>query len=118
MAPTLLIGRRKLLAVLAGVAAVAADKGAASWRPEPGIITTACQEDTRMADRIRVAYATRTGSTAELAFFEGMIDPARLSFLDHLAVRLAKSPVGDRRDWERIAGWAVGLAPRLASGSA
>lgn len=48
-------------------------------------------------------------------FFEGMIDPARLSILDRLAVRLVKSPVGDRRDWERIAGWTARLAPQLAS---
>ena len=48
------------------------------------------------------------------AFFEGMIDPARLSFLDRLAVRLVKSPVGDRRDWERIAAWTDRLAPQFA----
>ena len=47
-------------------------------------------------------------------FFEGKIDPARLSFFDRLAVRLVKSPVGDRRDWDRIAAWADGLVPRLA----
>ena len=47
-------------------------------------------------------------------FFEGMIDPARLSFLDRLAVRLVKSPVGDRRDWERIAAWTDRLAPQFA----
>lgn len=51
----------------------------------------------------------------EEAFFEGMIDPSRLSFLDRLAVRLVKSPVGDRRDWPRIEGWADRLAPRLAA---
>ncbi len=51
------------------------------------------------------------------AFFEGMIDPARLSFFDLLAVRLVKSPVGDRRDWDLIANWAAGLAPRLTGAS-
>ncbi len=46
-------------------------------------------------------------------FFEGMIDPSRLSFLDRLAVRPVKSPVGDRGDWPRIEAWAEALAPRL-----
>jgi menaquinone-dependent protoporphyrinogen oxidase len=49
----------------------------------------------------------------EEAFFEGMIDTSRLSLLDRLAVRLVKSPVGDRRDWPRIEGWADALAPRF-----
>ncbi len=209
-----LIGRRRLLVALAGVAAIAMGIRAATWRPAPQLITAACQGDDPMANKIIVAYATRTGSTAEAAdriarrlcaagmsaqarpvaevtsldgysaailgsavrysawlpemtvfmsthrdalsampvafftmhmlalgddpaavaerakytakardlvtptdeaFFEGMIDPARLSFLDRLAVRLVKSPVGDRRDWDRIAGWVDSLAPRLAS---
>ncbi len=209
-----LIGRRRFLVALAGVAAIAAGIRAATWRPAPVLITSACQGATQMTDRILVAYATRTGSTAEVAdmiarhfcvvglsaearavtevtslegysgavlgsavryaswlpemtdfisqnrgalsampvayftmhmlalgddpsvaaerakytanardlitpadeaFFEGMIDPARLSFFDRLAVRLVKSPVGDRRDWDRIAAWADELAPQLAS---
>lgn len=206
------IGRRKLFALLAGVAAVAAGIGAATWRPAPELITSACQGDGTMPKRILVAYATRTGSTAQVAetiatrlcqaglsaevrpvgevpslqeysgailgsavrygawlpemtgfmsaqrdalsampvafftmhmlalgddpaavaerakytakardlvtpideaFFAGMIDPARLSLFDRIAVRLVKSPVGDRRDWDRIAAWADSLAPRL-----
>jgi hypothetical protein len=60
------------------------------------------------------------GTTAAItatnkAFFQGMFDPARRSFLDRLAGRLLRSPVGDRRDWERIAAWPDDLAPRLAS---
>lgn len=46
------------------------------------------------------------------AFFEGRID---LSLPERLAVRLVKSPVGDRRDWPRIEGWADGLVPRLTA---
>jgi menaquinone-dependent protoporphyrinogen oxidase len=53
---------------------------------------------------------------ADAVFFERMIDPARLSFLDRLAVRMVKTPVGDRRDRDRIRAWADALAPRLASG--
>jgi menaquinone-dependent protoporphyrinogen oxidase len=212
-----LIGRRRFLVALAGVAAIAAGIRAATWRPATTLITSACQGDTQMTDRILVAYATRTGSTAEVAdriarhlceaglaaearpvgevtgldgysgavlgsavrygswlpemtdfvsenrgalsampvayftmhmlalgddpaaaaerakytakardlvtpadevFFEGMIEPARLSLFDRLAVRLVKSPVGDRRDWDRIAAWADELAPQLASAPA
>jgi menaquinone-dependent protoporphyrinogen oxidase len=64
------------------------------------------------------AKARELITPSDEVFFEGMIDPARLSFFDRLAVRLVKSPVGDRRDWDRIAGWADGLAPRLASAPA
>ncbi len=209
-----LMGRRRFLFALAGIGLVALGIRGATRSPALILITSACQGDPRMTDRILVAYATRTGSTAEVAdaiagrlceaglsaearsvnevtslegyrgavlgsavryaswlpemtdfvsanrdalsampvafftmhmlalgddpaaveerakytakardlitptdevFFEGMIDPARLSFLDRLAVRLVKSPVGDRRDWERIAAWTDGLAPRLAS---
>ena len=46
-------------------------------------------------------------------FFEGKIDPARLSLFDRLAVQLVKSPVGDRLDWDRINAWADNLLPRL-----
>jgi menaquinone-dependent protoporphyrinogen oxidase len=210
-----LTGRRRFLAALAGLVAFAAGIRAATWRPAPELLTSDCLGDTVMTDRILVAYATRTGSTAEVAdriarhlcaaglsaearhvgevtglegysgavlgsavrygawlaemtafvadhrqalsampvafftmhmlalgddptavaerakytakprdlvvpaeeaFFEGMIDPTRLSFVDRLAVRLVKSPVGDRRDWDRIGAWAEALAPRLASG--
>lgn len=47
-------------------------------------------------------------------FFEGKIDLSQLSLFDRLAVRLVKSPVGDRRDWDRINAWANDLVPRLA----
>lgn len=206
------IRRRKLLAMLGGVAAVAAGTKGATWRPAPELITSTCEGGDPMTRKILVAYATRAGTTAEVAeriahhlcetgqsaevrpvgelasldgysgavlgsavryaawlpemtsfmsaqrdalsampvafftmhmlalgddpaavaergkytvkarelvtpidevFFEGMIDLARLSFFDRIAVRLVKSPVGDRRDWERIARWAAALAPRL-----
>lgn len=47
-------------------------------------------------------------------FFQGKIDPARLSLFDRLAVWLVKSPVGDHRDWGQITAWADGLVPPLA----
>lgn len=206
-------GRRWFLGGLAGIAAVGAGIVVATRRPAPTLLTSACRRETTMSPKILVAYATRTGSTAEVAeaiarhlceaglsaevrpvadvasvegysgavlgsairysswlaemtdflsvnrdalaampvaffsmhmlalgdnaaaraerakytaparqlvtpvdeaFFAGKIDPARLSLLDRLAVRLVKSPVGDRRDWTRIGGWAAALAPKLA----
>ncbi len=55
---------------------------------------------------------------ADEAFFEGMIDPARLSFHDRFAVSPVKSPVGDKRDWERVAAWTERPAPHLVSAPA
>lgn len=43
---------------------------------------------------------------AHEAFFAGVIDPAKLSWLDRLAVQVVKSPVGDFRDWDKIRAWA------------
>ena len=42
----------------------------------------------------------------EHAFFAGKIDPAGLSLIDRLMVRMVKAPVGDFRDWASIEGWA------------
>ena len=47
------------------------------------------------------------------AFFAGKVDPAALSFFEWLAVRIFKSPVGDKRDWDRIHRLAHGLAPMM-----
>jgi menaquinone-dependent protoporphyrinogen oxidase len=40
------------------------------------------------------------------AFFAGKIDLKTLSFFERTAVRLVRSPVGDKRDWAKIEGWA------------
>ena len=77
--------------------------------------------DEPAAEEERAKYTAKARdliTPTDEVFFEGMIDPARLSFFDRLAVRLVKSPVGDRRDWDRIAAWADRLAPRLASAPA
>jgi menaquinone-dependent protoporphyrinogen oxidase len=60
------------------------------------------------------AQARQAVTPVDEAFFAGKIDPARLSLFDRLAVRLVKSPVGDRRDWTRIWEWAAALAPKLS----
>jgi menaquinone-dependent protoporphyrinogen oxidase len=204
--------RRRFLGGLAGISTLGAGILAAAWRPTPTLITSVCQGDPQMSKKIIVAYATRTGSTAEVAdaiarrlcaagvtaevrpvadvasldgysgavlgsavrysawlpemtdflatnrgalaampvafftmhmlalgddpaavaerakyttaarqimtpvdeaFFAGRIDPARLSLFDRLAVKLVKSPIGDRRDWTLIGDWAASLTPRL-----
>lgn len=69
-----------------------------------------------MAERAKYTAKARDLVTpVEEVFFEGMIDLARLSFLDRLAVRLVKSPIGDRRNWQRIETWANGLVTRLTT---
>ena len=47
------------------------------------------------------------------AFFAGKVDLARLSFFERMAVKLVKSPVGDKRDWTRIRQWADGVGKAL-----
>ncbi len=46
-------------------------------------------------------------------FFAGKVDLARLSFFERMVVKLVKSPVGDKRDWDRIRLWADGLGKKL-----
>lgn len=75
------------------------------------------EDPAAVAERARyTAKAREVATPIAEAFFAGKIDPARLSFLDRLAVRLVKSPTGDKRDWPAIEAWADGLAPRLAEG--
>jgi menaquinone-dependent protoporphyrinogen oxidase len=47
------------------------------------------------------------------AFLAGKLDPATLSWLDRLAVKVIGSPYGDFRDWTAIKVWAKSLAPLL-----
>jgi menaquinone-dependent protoporphyrinogen oxidase len=44
--------------------------------------------------------------TVEEAYFTGVIDMEKLSFLDRWMVKMVKSPVGDKRDWNKIRNWA------------
>ena len=46
-------------------------------------------------------------------FFAGKVDPVTLSLFERMAVKLVKSPVGDKRDWDRIRRWADGLGKSL-----
>jgi menaquinone-dependent protoporphyrinogen oxidase len=52
-------------------------------------------------------------SPRDEVFFAGKVDPSTLSFFERMAVKLVKSPVGDKRDWDRIRRWADGLGESL-----
>jgi menaquinone-dependent protoporphyrinogen oxidase len=58
---------RWVLIALTGAAAIGAGLWAATWRPAPQLLASTCKGDTQMQKKILVAYATRTGSTAEVA---------------------------------------------------
>jgi len=45
--------------------------------------------------------------------FAGRLDPEKLSWFQRLAVKKAKSPVGDFRDWAAIAAWARDLPGKM-----
>ena len=41
-----------------------------------------------------------------VTLFGGVVNPAKLSFIQRKMTELAKSPIGDFRDWNAIAAWA------------
>jgi menaquinone-dependent protoporphyrinogen oxidase len=45
--------------------------------------------------------------------FAGKVDPKKLSFIQRKMTELAKSPVGDFRDWAAIAAWARELPGKM-----
>ena len=55
------------LTVMAGPRAPGASVGVAGWRPAPDLIVSACQRPEQMQNKALVAYATRTGSTTQVA---------------------------------------------------
>ena len=60
----------------------------------------------------RLAYLDRVRpllGTVEEAYFTGVIDLEKLSFLDRMMVKMVKSPLGDQRDWNKIRKWAPGI---------
>jgi menaquinone-dependent protoporphyrinogen oxidase len=44
--------------------------------------------------------------------FRAALDPKRLNILERAAIKAAKSPIGDFRDWGDIEGWADSIADR------
>lgn len=49
----------------------------------------------------------------DITVFHGFIDPEKLSFIEKLAIKAIKKPMGDFRDWEGITTWAISVASEL-----
>lgn len=49
--------------------------------------------------------------------FLGALDPKELGFLERRAVKAAKQPFGDYRDWSEVEGWADTIADAISGGS-
>jgi menaquinone-dependent protoporphyrinogen oxidase len=49
----------------------------------------------------------------DVAVFHGSLDLANLNFLEKLAIKNVKAPIGDFRDWEAISAWATAIADTL-----
>jgi menaquinone-dependent protoporphyrinogen oxidase len=49
----------------------------------------------------------------DITLFHGMNDPKKIGFMDKLALKAAKAPVGDFRDWAAIETWAKSIADAL-----
>ncbi len=49
----------------------------------------------------------------DLALFHGVLDMEKLSFVEKQIAKEFSSPVGDFRDWDAIANWAVSIAASL-----
>lgn len=72
---------------------------------------------------VLLTYATRAGSTMEIArtialdpirnqfrlmheaYFTGVYDPTKVSAIERLMGEMVKTPVGDFRDWDAIKKW-------------
>ncbi len=97
---------------------IAANRGALAAMPVAFFtmhILALGDDPAAVAERLKyTAQARQAVTPVDEAFFAGKIDPTRLSLFDRLAVRLVKSPVGDRRDWIRIGEWAAALAAKLS----
>jgi menaquinone-dependent protoporphyrinogen oxidase len=57
--------------------------------------------------------ADRIGARGAVVFW-GRVDMSELNYLEKMAMKNTKTPVGDFRDWGAIEAWAGGLADELA----
>jgi menaquinone-dependent protoporphyrinogen oxidase len=64
--------------------------------------------DRRRGDEIADAIGAR-----EHRVFDGKLDRKRLNLIERTAVRAAKSPDGDFRDWDEIRAWSDDIAQAL-----
>ncbi len=49
----------------------------------------------------------------EMKLFAGKTDPSKIGFFARLAIKMAKSPIGDFRNWDTIRSWAKELKSKL-----
>lgn len=77
------------------------------------MLNTADDETSRTARAAYTAPARQLLTPAAEAFFAGKMDYARLSFLDRVIAKAVEgttgASAGDRRDWNKIRGWAEGI---------
>jgi menaquinone-dependent protoporphyrinogen oxidase len=50
----------------------------------------------------------------DITIFHGVVDPAKLNFLERWVLKNVKSPIGDFRDWAAITAWATAVAAAIA----
>jgi menaquinone-dependent protoporphyrinogen oxidase len=49
----------------------------------------------------------------DITVFHGAINAKKLNFLERMAIKNVKAPLGDFRDWKAITSWASGIASTL-----
>lgn len=67
-------------------------------------------EEQRAAGRKALDDSIAPLKPALLGYFAGRIDPGKLSLLERAAIKMAKSPVGDFRDWDAVRDWTKKVA--------
>jgi menaquinone-dependent protoporphyrinogen oxidase len=120
----------------AGYDAVVAGSGAraGSWHvaAKKWVVRNAAALKSRPLALFTVGTAVTHGGTAEemrgytdalraksgvepldLGVFAGWNDPRKFNWFERIAVKIAKAPEGDFRDWDAIENWASAIAPKL-----
>lgn len=70
--------------------------------------------DDEVSSKARLAYLDSIRPLLSLsheAFFAGVFDPSKLSFIEGLMGKMMQSPAGDFRDWDAIMGWGQSIFP-------
>lgn len=70
-------------------------------------------EEKRAAAREALNKAISPLEPVHLGYFAGRTDPAKLSFLQRMALKIVSSPIGDFRDYDAIRSWAREVAGDL-----
>ncbi len=74
------------------------------------MLNTGEDESSRTARAAYVEPVRTLLPNAQQAFFTGLMDFSRLSFLDRLIARMVKAVESDARDWDAIRQWANALS--------